>query len=426
MRNRILSAIAAALLLCSCSANNEPKPPLASDDTALINAVAEKKNALDKADKPYGVSTIYKSTGFDYNNDGTDDYAFAYSLYSQFEFVIFDGTNAECLLDKRVMMDFIPDKTLCEIYSDNNNNFAERFSSKIQKAAPSALTENIQIISRNECYSFEAVYDNETGDFVHAYDKYSSYEEYSAAQNACLDGYSLLHTFSWEKYAEQNTDNEYKIDLSDSYEALPAHQDEAFITAADFFSDSANLSQWEAEAEKINELYKIAVNSDELTGHTIDFYDTLRDIDQNGICEYIVASRFGLGDINDNLIIFDKDSDGNVQIVYNSAEDKNLIWPDFQNINGYFPSCPIDTVKRLDGTLFVPVYNDDFSLDENNCFCTSRWSNISIRNIRYQINYNGTAYQLVKLSDTGWEAEVIYENEEPTNQCRIKYAEYQG
>ena len=161
-------------------------------------------------------------------------------------------------------------------------------------------------------------------------------------------------------------------------------------------------------------------------GHTIDFYDTLRDIDQNGICEYIVASRFGLGDINDSLIIFDKNSDGNVQIAYNSAEDQNLIWPDFQNINGYFPSCPIDTVKRLDGTLFVPVYNDDFSLDENNCFCTSRWSNISIRNIRYQINYNGTAYQLVKLSDTGWEAEVIYENEEPTNQCRIKYAEYQG
>jgi len=202
MRNRILSVIAATLFLCSCSANNESKPPLASDNTALINAVAEKKNELDEADKPYGVSTIYKSTGFDYNNDGTDDYAFAYSLYSQFEFVIFDGTNAECLLDKRVMMDFIPDKTVCEIYSDNNNYFAERFSSKVQKAASSALTETIQIINENECASFEAVYDNETGDFVHAYDKYNSYEEYASAQNACLDGYSLLHTFSWEKYTD--------------------------------------------------------------------------------------------------------------------------------------------------------------------------------------------------------------------------------
>lgn len=198
MRNRILSAIAAALLLCSCSANNESKQPLASDDTALINAVAEKKNELDEADKPYGVSTIYKSTGFDYNSDGIADYAFAYSLYSQFEFVVFDGTNAECLLDKRVMMDFIPDKTVCEIYSDNNN-FAARFSSKIQKAAPSALTETIQIFSGNECYSFEAVYDNETGDFVHAYYKYSSYEEYASAQNACLDGYSLLYTYLWEE-----------------------------------------------------------------------------------------------------------------------------------------------------------------------------------------------------------------------------------
>lgn len=426
MKNRILSAIAAALFLCSCSANNESKQPLASDNTALINAVAEKKNALDEADKPYGVSTIYKSTGFDYNSDGTDDYAFAYSLYSQFEFVVFDGTNAECLLDKRVMMDFIPDKTVCEIYSDNNNNFAERFSSKIQKAAPSALTETIQIFSGNECYSFEAVYDNETGDFVHAYDKYSSYEEYASAQNTYLDGYSLLHTFSWEEYTEQNTDNEYIIDLSDSYEAVPPHQEDAFIKAADFFYGSANLSQWGTEAEKINELYKAAVNSDELMGHTIDFYDTLKDIDQNGTCEYIVASRFGFGDINDSLIIYDKGSDGNVQIVYNSAEDENLIWPDFQNINGYFPSCPIDTVKRLDGALFVPVYNDDFSLDENNCFCTSRWSNINIRNIRYQINYNGTAYQLIKLSDTGWEAEIVYENEEPTNKCKVKYTDYQS
>ena len=426
MKNRILSAIAAALFLCSCSANNESKQPLASDDTALINAVAEKKNELDEADKPYGVSTIYKSTGFDYNSDGTDDYAFAYSLYSQFEFVVFDGTNAECLLDKRVMMDFIPDKTVCEIYSDNNNNFAERFSSKIQKAAPSALTETIQIFSGNECYSFEAVYDNETGDFVHAYDKYGSYEEYSSAQNTYLDGYSLLYTFSWEEYTEQNTDNEYIIDLSDSYEAVPPQQEDAFITAADFFYGSANLSQWGTEAEKINELYKAAVNSDELMGHTIDFYDTLKDIDQNGICEYIVASRFGFGDINDSLIIFDKDSDGNVQIVYNSSEDENLIWPDFQNINGYFPNCPIDTVKRLDGALFVPVYSDDFSLDENNCFCTSRWSNISIRNIRYQINYSGTAYQLIKLSDTGWEAEIVYENEEPTNKCKVKYTDYQS
>ncbi|MBP3310590.1 MAG: hypothetical protein J6L05_07275 [Ruminococcus sp.] len=426
MKNRILSAIAAALLLCSCSANNESKQPLASDDTALINAVAEKKNELDEADKPYGVSTIYKSTGFDYNRDGTADYAFAYSLYSQFEFVVFDGTNAECLLDKRVMMDFIPDKTLCEIYSDNNNNFAERFSSKIQKATPSALTETIQIFSGNECYSFEAVYDNETGDFVHAYDKYSSYEEYASAQNTYLDGYSLLHTFSWEEYTEQNTDNEYIIDLSDSYEAVPPHQEDAFIKASDFFHGSANLSQWGTEAEKINELYKAAVNSDELMGHTIDFYDTLKDIDQNGTCEYIVASRFGFGDINDSLIIFDKDSDGNVQIVYTSAEDENLIWPDFQNINGYFPSCPIDTVKRLDGALFAPVYSDDFSLDENNCFCTSRWSNISIHNIRYQINYNGTAYQLIKLSDTGWEAEIVYENEEPTNKCKVKYTDYQS
>lgn len=57
-------------------------------------------------------------------------------------------------------------------------------------------------------------------------------------------------------------------------------------------------------------------------------------------------------------------------------------------------------------------------------FYTARWSNNAIHNICYKIQYNGTDFALTKLSDVGWKASIIYENEEPTNSCRITYTDF--
>ncbi len=216
MKKRFLSLFAAAVFLCSCSAAKTTETRLAPDSDTLVQAVTAQKDKLDTTDAPYGVSAIYRGSDYDFNNDGIDDYAFAYALYSQFEFVVFDGICAECLLDERVMMDFIPNETLCEIYSDNSGKLARRFYSKLQKTAFSAPTETIQIVIENECHIFEAVYDKDTGDFIHAFDKYSSYEEYNSAQTKCLNEYSRTEAIVWEEYALSETashtaDNEFII-----------------------------------------------------------------------------------------------------------------------------------------------------------------------------------------------------------------------
>ena len=41
-----------------------------------------------------------------------------------------------------------------------------------------------------------------------------------------------------------------------------------------------------------------------------------------------------------------------------------------------------------------------------------------------QLNMTEQKYELVKLSDLGWKATVIYEDEEPTNKCRIIYTDF--
>jgi hypothetical protein len=154
-------------------------------------------------------------------------------------------------------------------------------------------------------------------------------------------------------------------------------------------------------------------------------YDTVKDIDGNGDNEYLIAGRYGFSDVKDSLIIFDNDPDNNIKLIYNSAEDASIYWLDFQHITGHFYNCPITVTTGLNGTFYDPTYSSgDLELGEDNTFYTAWWSNICIKNICYKINYDGEDCEIEKISENGWKATVIYENEEPTNKCRITYVDF--
>ena len=225
---------------------------------------------------------------------------------------------------------------------------------------------------------------------------------------------------------EYSGSDEYIIELSDSYENIKNPVEITYKSPLDFFNTSNNVLKWEIQPESMYNLYKNAINSDELLGHTIDLYDTVKDVDGNGDFEYLIASRFDFSDVKDSLIIFDNDADGNVKVAYNSDDDSELNLFDFQHITGHFYECPINSITALDGSLYEPVYgeNGKFELSDDNIFYTAWWSNICVRNICYKIDFDGEKYKMLQISKLGWKAETIYENEEPTNKCRIIYTDF--
>lgn len=200
-------------LLSSCKNRNETNT-VVSNDLFPYEVISEYKEKLNSEYSPFVVNSTYYSSEFDFNNDNINDYTFAYTLYSQFQFVIFDGISGEIIFEETIMMDFIPSKTICEIYSDNKGDFAERFTSKFQKAAYSEITETIQIITNSQTYMFEAVYDKDTGKFMHCYDKYNSLNEYTASQNECLTGYSLIGNITWNEYIFPDVNQKNKAEIS--------------------------------------------------------------------------------------------------------------------------------------------------------------------------------------------------------------------
>lgn len=225
---------------------------------------------------------------------------------------------------------------------------------------------------------------------------------------------------------EYSGSDEYIIELSNSYENIENLAVITYKRPLDFFNSSKNVLKWEIQPESMYSLYKEAIGSDELLGHTVDLYDTIKDVDGNGDFEYLVASRFGFSDAKDSLIIFDNDADGNLKIVYNSDEDSELNLFDFQHITGHFYECPINSTTALNGLFYKPIYSENgkFELIDDNIFYTAWWSNICVRNICYKINFDGETYSLQQISKLGWKAETIYENEEPTNKCRIIYTDF--
>ena len=175
--------------------------PLLERYEALENAVRGKMSELNSSDAPFEVSGIYEGTSFDFNGDGIDDRVFGFALYSQFEFVIFDGKTADILLDERVMEDIYSSELAAEVYSDNSGNFRFKISEKTAKTADSEITETIQIFPDADPMVLEAVYDKETGEFIHAYDKYTL-DEYTKKQAELLEGYELYRSIDWQKCAD--------------------------------------------------------------------------------------------------------------------------------------------------------------------------------------------------------------------------------
>ncbi len=175
------------------------------DAQQLYDKAVSIKDKLNSSDEPYGVSAVYYATDFDFNNDSKYDHIFAYKLYYQFQFVVLDGFTYDTIINERIMMDFSPDDTLCEIYHDENGNKAERFVSSIQKTAASGIAETVQIIKNDEAHIFEAVYDKDTHEFAHAYDKYDSYDKYIDGQFKLLEDYPYVDNIIWTEYIADET-----------------------------------------------------------------------------------------------------------------------------------------------------------------------------------------------------------------------------
>ncbi len=175
--------------------------PLVERYEALENAVRGKMSELNRSDAPFEVSGIYEGTSFDFNGDGIDDRVFGFALYSQFEFVIFDGKTADIMLDERVMEDIYSSELAAEVYSDSLGNFRFKIGEKSAKTAASEITETIQIFPDADPMILEAVYDKETGEFIHAYDKYTL-DEYTKKQAELLEGYELYRSIDWQKCAD--------------------------------------------------------------------------------------------------------------------------------------------------------------------------------------------------------------------------------
>lgn len=94
------------------------------------------------------------------------------------------------------MTQFESENLIIELYSDNNGNYALVFKNRTQVAAASELTETVQIVKENETVVFEAVFDKESGEYLHSYDEYDTYEDYVSKQQKCLDGYTYLFELS--------------------------------------------------------------------------------------------------------------------------------------------------------------------------------------------------------------------------------------
>lgn len=165
----------------------------------VIKPVIEnKKTELDISDDPFGVADIYSGTMFDYNNDGHDDYVIGFSLYAQFQLVIIDSQNGDILFDDRIMTNLLP-STKLEIYRNDNSEYALKITDRVEKPVASSITETIHIVKGGESFVIEAVYDYDTGDFVHAYNQYTQ-EEYIQKQEELLNGYKHYADIEWSEY----------------------------------------------------------------------------------------------------------------------------------------------------------------------------------------------------------------------------------
>lgn len=167
----------------------------------ILKTVKSKKDELNKEHAPFGVTAVYEGTPTDMNNDGCDDFVYAFSLYNQFQLFVIDSTDGTYLMDETIMTAFDADTCIVEFYTDTYGACAVKAVGQNVYAAEAALTETVQIINGEGSFILEAVYDKETNEFLHAYDKYTL-EEYQKRQDELLNGYTLLQQIAWNELKE--------------------------------------------------------------------------------------------------------------------------------------------------------------------------------------------------------------------------------
>lgn len=190
-----LAFFSAFLTACGAALPDKTDP-----GTDIDKAVSMKQAELNASDAPFNVSGIYKGTSFDFNGDGTDDQVFGYALYSQFEFVIFDGKTADILLDERVMMPLDIPKINTEVYSDNEGSSKIMICGKSGGSSGGLTAETVQVFSDDLSEIIEAVY-TEDDEFLYS-PSCKDEEEYSGKRTEMLNGYEPCRTIDWDKYAD--------------------------------------------------------------------------------------------------------------------------------------------------------------------------------------------------------------------------------
>ena len=186
-------------------------PDKTDSTTDIDKTVSMKQAELNASDAPFNVSGIYKGTSFDFNGDGTDDQVFGYALYSQFEFVIFDGKTADILLDERVMMPLDIPKINTEVYSDNKGSSKIMICGKSGGSSGGLTAETVQVFSDDLSEIIEAVY-TEDDEFLYS-PSCKDEEEYSGKRTEMLNGYEPCRTIAWDKYADGSiSEAEQRVD----------------------------------------------------------------------------------------------------------------------------------------------------------------------------------------------------------------------
>lgn len=85
----------------------------------------------------------------------------------------------------------------------NNSQYAFKITQREDNSATPNICETIHIIKDGKSSIFEAVYDSETGDFSHAYNKYTR-EEYFSKQEELLEGYEHYANIDWTELLAQS------------------------------------------------------------------------------------------------------------------------------------------------------------------------------------------------------------------------------
>ena|GEM_PF-3223724 len=192
MKKFALIALVYLLLLMGCQKSNAD----------IFSVIENYANDLERDRGLIGMPLTEKMAcnNFDYNNDGVSDVVVAFPTYMQFPLVIFDGRTLEVLFETTVMMPFLPEHTKMQIHLNEQKEVLLLFSKRYQDVAMGPKTEKIQLEKEGEREIYEAVY-SINDEFIHAYKKYATEDEYVLAYTDFLADYDFFADMEFKDLA---------------------------------------------------------------------------------------------------------------------------------------------------------------------------------------------------------------------------------